>query len=668
MDCPRKTLPLFVRQDYSALPCSMETCAGSGTKFAWGIILPMSLLSASGIAKSYGAQDVFSGVSLAIPQRARVALVGTNGIGKTTLLRVLIGIEKPDQGVVQRARALQIGYLPQEISYSKSRKDVLSETLWESMLQAFSALRAQEEILANLEKKMADPAESEKAVERYGPLQEAFELAGGYTYPAQIRRVLNGLGFREPEYDHPIQQLSGGERTRAFLTKLLLEDPDLLIMDEPTNHLDLEAVEWLENWLREWKGAVLMVSHDRYFLDRTVDRILEMSADGIDTYRGNYTDYVEQRLERHQRRKAQYRAQQEHIKKEEEYIRRNIAGQNTRQAQGRRKRLERLMQEAAISPVKEAHSVRVDFGEVKRSGDIILETHDLEIGFSDSDTPLFLVPDLVLRRGECVAIIGPNGAGKTTFLKTLLEEVEPFAGDISLGAGLHLGYFAQAHEGLDPQKSVLDSILDVAPELKISEARKLLARFLFTGDTVEKPIEVLSGGERARVALALLALEGANFLMLDEPTNHLDIRSQEIFERALGDFPGTILLVSHDRYLIDMLATQVWVVEPFEKTLEVCRGGYAVYQETRRQRVEKRKEKPLRDTNRVEKRRSVSRVGIEDLEDRIHEIEVALAQIANEIQDSQEDHLRVQQLGQTYAELEDQLNAYLQRWEKLAKE
>ena len=274
----------------------------------------------------------------------------------------------------------------------------------------------------------------------------------------------------------------------------------------------------------------------------------------------------------------------------------------------------------------------------------------------------------MLRRGECVAIIGPNGAGKTTFLKTLLEEVEPFAGDIRLGAGLHLGYFAQAHEDLDPQKSVLDSILDVAPNLKISEARKLLAQFLFTGDAVEKRVDVLSGGERARVALAVLALEGSNFLMLDEPTNHLDIRSQEIFERALGDFPGTILLVSHDRYLIDMLATQIWVVEPFEKTLEVCRGGYAVFQETRRRKVEKRKEKPERDTKRVVKHQPGSRVGIEDIEARIHEIEFALEKIASEIQESQKDHLRVQQLGQTYAELEDQLNGYLRHWEKLAKE
>ncbi len=627
----------------------------------------MSLLSASDVAKSYGAQDVFSGVSLVIPRRARIALVGPNGIGKTTLLRVLIGLEEPDQGTVQRARSLKIGYLPQEVSYSKSRRDELSETLWDSMLQAFSALRAQEKSLANLEQKMANPDEAEAALERYGPLQEAFELAGGYTYPAQIRRVLNGLGFGEGEYSHPIRQLSGGERTRAFLARLLLENPDLLILDEPTNHLDLEAVEWMEGWLREWDGAALMVSHDRYFLDHTVDRILEMSSTGLEAYRGNYSAYVDQRIERRQRREAEYRAQQEHIQKEQEYIRRNIAGQNTRQAQGRRKRLERLLQESAISPVKEAQRVRVDFGEVKRSGDIVLEAHDLKIGYSDSDAPLFLVPDMILRRGECVAIIGPNGAGKTTFLKTLLREVEPFAGDIHFGANLRVGYFAQAHEGLSPENTVLDSILAVAPDLKISEARSLLARFLFTGDTIEKRIEILSGGERARVALAVLALEGANFLMLDEPSNHLDIRSQEIFEQALGDFPGTILLVSHDRYLIDMLATQVWVVEPFERVLEVVKGGYAAYLDARRERVEKRKEKPKRSTRLVEKRRTRSRTGIEELEAQIHEIETALAQTAREIQASTEDHVKVQQLGQTYAELEKQLNAYLDRWENLAK-
>jgi ATP-binding cassette subfamily F protein 3 len=628
----------------------------------------MSLLSASDVAKSYGAQDVFSGVSLVIPRRARIALVGRNGIGKTTLLRVLIGLEKPDQGTVQRARSLQIGYLPQEASYSKSRRSELSDTLWDSMLQAFSALRAQEKTLASLEQKMANPDEAEDAMERYGPLQEAFEFAGGYTYPTQIRRVLNGLGFEEDEYKYPIRQLSGGERTRAVLARLLLENPDLLILDEPTNHLDLEAVEWLESWLREWNGAALMVSHDRYFLDHTVDRILEMSPMGLEAYRGNYSAYADQRIERRQRREAEYRAQQEHIQKEQEYIRRNIAGQNTRQAQGRRKRLERLLQESALSPVKEAQRVSVDFGEVKRSGDVVLETHDLEIGYSDSDTPLFLVPDLILHRGECVAIIGPNGAGKTTFLKTLLREVGPFGGDIHFGASLHVGYFAQAHEGLNPKNTVLDAILAVAPDLKISEVRSLLARFLFTGDTVEKRIEILSGGERARVALAVLALEGANFLMLDEPSNHLDIRSQEIFEQALGDFPGTILLVSHDRYLIDVLATQVWAVEPFERVLEVVKGGYAAYLEARREKVEKRKNKPKRNTSPVEKRRTRSRIGIEELETQIHEIETALAETAREIQAESDDHVKVQQLGRTYAELEKQLNAYLDRWESMAEE
>lgn len=311
--------------------------------------------------------------------------------------------------------------------------------------------------------------------------------------------------------------------------------------------------------------------------------------------------------------------------------------------------------------------MRVDFGEVDRSGDIVLGTQDLEIGFSDSEVPLFYVPDLVLRRGECVAIIGPNGAGKTTFLKTLLGEVEPYAGTVRLGASLQLGYFAQAHEGLNPGINVLQSILEIAPALKISEARNLLAQFLFTGEMVEKQIAILSGGERARVALAILALQGANLLMLDEPTNHLDLRSQEVFEQALGDFPGTILLISHDRYLIDLLATQVWAVEPAEKALEVCHGGYAVYQEMRRERVEKRKPRRTRRARSEQKKASVNPVEIERLEECIQDIETALANTVRELQAAEGDHTKAHKLGQTYAELEAQLEVHLNRWEQLSK-
>ncbi len=298
----------------------------------------MSVISASELKKSYGMQDVFSGISLDVPQRARIAMVGSNGIGKSTLLRLLVGLEKPDHGSVQRARGLKIGFLPQEATYSSQTKDDMASTLWEYSLGAFAQLRMQEAELARLEHAMADPAKAESALARYGRLQESFELAGGYSFHATARRVLAGMSFTPEEFDRQLASLSGGERTRALLTRLLLENPDLLVLDEPTNHLDIEAIEWLEGWLREFKGAVLIVSHDRYFLDNCVDRVWDLSPQAITLYRGNYSAFVLQRAERLELHLKHYESQQEHVRREEDFIRRNIAGQNTRQAQGRRNR------------------------------------------------------------------------------------------------------------------------------------------------------------------------------------------------------------------------------------------------------------------------------------------------------------------------------------------
>jgi len=603
----------------------------------------MSLITVTNLAKSYGAHDVFEGVSIAVPHQARIALVGPNGIGKTTLLRLLAGLEKPDQGQVQSARGLRIGYLPQEVSFSRSPMSTIGHTLWESCLEAFADLLAQEAELTRLEEAMADPHRADRAMVRYGPLQEAFERAAGYTYPTRIRRVLNGLGFSPDEYSQPLEQLSGGERTRALLARLLLEDPDLLILDEPTNHLDIAAVEWLEGWLRERPGAEVVVSHDRYLLDRIVDTVWELSLKGIETYRGNYSAYVQQRAERRRYHGARYRAQQDHIRREQEYIRRNIAGQNARQAQGRRKRLERLMGEQALARPEVDRTVRIDFGRVDRSGDRVLETRELVIGYPDSDEPLFEIPDLMLTRGECVALIGPNGAGKTTFLKTLLGEVQPWAGEVRLGASLQVGYFAQAHEGLVPEHTVLD--------------------------TVDRPVEVLSGGERGRVALAKLALEGANFLLLDEPTNHLDIPSQEVLEEALETFPGTILLVSHDRYLIDALATQVWVITPEARALEVFVGGYNAYLEARQRIAEASKARPVaRIRRRHAEMHPRSPVEKRAVEARIEALEDELSQVVHELEQAGDDLEQVRLLGSRYAELEADLEAQVAIWERLARD
>ncbi|TLN15344.1 ABC-F family ATP-binding cassette domain-containing protein, partial [bacterium] len=512
-------------------------------------------------SKSFGPNDLFAGLSLSIPPRAHIGLVGPNGVGKTTLVRILLGLEEATGGEVRRSRGLRMGYLPQEAALDSAR------TLWEECLTVFDGLRGQQVELRRLEAAMAGDPENEALLKSYGKLQNDFEREGGYTFETRIRQTLAGLGFAHEDLRRPVEQLSGGQRTRALLAKLLLSEPDLLVLDEPTNHLDIAAVEWLENYLREWKGGVLIVSHDRYFLDQVTEAIWEMTP-ALEEYRGNYSAYLRQREERYARRLEEYQAQVAFIEKEEDYIRRNIAGQNTRQAQGRRKRLERLLEEARLTPPLQARSLHLRLEPAARSGDLVLRTYGLSVGYADEPSgALFSVPDLTLTRGECAAIIGPNGAGKTTLLKTLLGQLPPLAGQLELGASLQIGYFAQAHEGLHSDQTLMEAIEAIAPHLRPGEVRDYLAKFMFTGDDAFKPVSALSGGERGRLALACLALQGANLLLLDEPTNHLDLAAQEALQSILAGFGGTILLVSHDRYLIDALATQVWEVLPDAGTL-----------------------------------------------------------------------------------------------------
>jgi len=642
----------------------------------------MSLLTGTQLAKSYGPNDIFAGVNVAIAHGARIALVGPNGAGKTTLLRILAGLEEPSQGTVHRAKGVRIGYLPQEAAlYSEG-------TLWEEMLTAFADLRAREAELTRLEAAMADPAQREAVMEKYGALQHQFELDGGYEYENKIKFVLHGLNF-EPEDTHkPVEILSGGQKTRALLGRHLLDRPDLLILDEPTNHLDIHAVEWLETWLDEWGGAALIVSHDRYFMDQTVNAVWELQFGSLTEYHGNYSAYVTQRAERHARAKAEYEAQQAFIAKEKDYIRRNIAGQNTKQARGRLRRLDRLTapgKGVQLNAPTEARTLRLSMGTDLRSGDRVIETHDLAVGYPDDQKVLFRAPDVLLWREECAALVGPNGAGKTTFLKTLLGEIPPLEGRVKLGSSLKVGYFAQAHEGLDPERTVIEEITAVK-YMPPGQARDYLAKFLFTGDDVFKKVAVLSGGERGRVALAKLALQGANLLLLDEPTNHLDIPSQEILEAVLADFPGTILLVSHDRYLIDALATQVWAVD--EGTLEVFQGSWSEYAAWREAKEEGRRVKDERQTSKSQTPNPKSRkpadpnlqsairnqksqerkraARLSELENTIAALEARLAEITRDLESAGADVARVTALGEEYALVEAQLSARLEEWGRLA--
>lgn len=632
----------------------------------------MAILSASNLAKSFGADDIFAGVSVEIPHGAKIALVGANGIGKTTLLEVLIRRQEPSAGTVQHMKGLTIGYLPQRPQLSGER------TLWDEMMTAFADLRAREARLAALAEQMGDPArpDLDELIERYGREQHQFELDGGYAYETRARQVLQGLGFAPADFAMPLAHLSGGQQTRALLARLLLEAPDLLVLDEPTNHLDINAIEWLEGFLKTWPGALLLVSHDRYFMDSVVSTIWEMEWGRIEVYRGNYSHYVQQREERLERLRKEYEAQQEFIAKEEDYIRRNIAGQNTAQARGRLRRLERLKRDGLIARPRQRRHIHLSLQANLRSGDKVLMTRGLVVGYH-RDRPLVTVPDITLYRGEVAALIGPNGVGKTTLLKTLLREIPPLAGSAWLGASVQPGYFAQAHEGLKPDNSVLDELLTVRA-LPLSEARNYLASFLFTGDDVFRPVSTLSGGERGRLALAKLALAGANFLLLDEPTNHLDIESQEILQEVLAQYNGTILLVSHDRYLIDALATQVWELQPEGMTL--FEGPYRQYvaaREAARAAAQETASPPQKARPAAPStQRRASGLSPFQRQKRLAELEQQIAQLEAEL-DALHDALgeaslrgaveRVRDLGERYASTEMALERALQEWETLAE-
>ena len=632
----------------------------------------MSIVVGENLGQAYGAQDVFSGVSISIAHGDRVGLVGPNGHGKTTLLKIIAGLEEPGAGTIFRQRGLRIGYLPQDSPPAGE------ETLYGSVLAVFADLRRRQAELDALARQLSQSGADATLLARYGELQHAFEHAGGYTYETRIAQVLGGLGFQADEYDKPLAHLSGGQRTRALLAKLLLEEPDLLLLDEPTNHLDLSAMEWLEETLLVWKGSVVVVAHDRYFLDKVVTKIWDMADGRLTTYRGNYSAYVRQREERIARQREEWKGQQEQIARTEEFIRRNMAGQRSREAKGRLRRLERLKETELIERPREQRTIRLNLTTNLRSGDLVLRTKGLVVGYQPGDM-LFRCPDLELLRGERAALIGPNGAGKTTFLKTILGDIPPLAGHVRLGASIRLGYMAQAQAGLRPEQTVLDSILEIE-NLPLAQARSFLGRYLFSGDDVFKAIGILSGGERSRVALARLTLQGANFLLLDEPTNHLDIASQEVLQDVLAEFPGTILLVSHDRYLVRALATQIWLLEKGE--LRCYKGGYDFYLAQRAWEREAKKEKmPRAASQMVDEERERARrerrerkmqemraLQAEELENIIIGLEERLAQLEHDLASASvaADVERLRSLSGEYEQLQVKLHHHMEEWATLA--
>ena len=518
-----------------------------------------------GLGKSFGVRQVFSNVSFEIKEGDRIALVGPNGAGKSTLLKCILGIEELDEGQVVMSPVASIGYLQQDVNLGDASLAEEIETAWEDV-------HALENKLQELTTYLETHEASESDLQRLDYLQNRLEWLGGYDYEQKTKRIVYGLGFTDEDLYKPANAFSGGQKTRINLAKALVRSPDFLFLDEPTNHLDMEMLEWLEGYLSSYRGGILIVSHDRYFMDRIVTGVVELDHHKATTYRGNYSRYVAQREERLKADTIAYEKQQEYIKKTEEYIDKYRAGIKSKMARGRQSQLNRLER---LEAPETSHSLDFKFPPAAMSADKVLVLDHVSIGYKKDD-PIIDDVSVVVRRGESVALIGPNGAGKSTMVKAIVGELFPTEGHIDIGNRVQVGYFSQEHEELHDRWQVVDEIINHY-NFTEEKARNVLGSFLFKGDDVFKLVGDLSGGERARLALLKLFLQGDNFLILDEPTNHLDVPTREIVERALQQFGGTCFIISHDRYFLDQVSTRTLVLE--NKGLTEYLGNYSYYKE-----------------------------------------------------------------------------------------
>ncbi|HLG14546.1 MAG TPA: ABC-F family ATP-binding cassette domain-containing protein [Blastocatellia bacterium] len=616
------------------------------------------------VHKSYGAQEVLRGVTFQINPGERVGLVGRNGAGKTTIFRLVTGLEEPDNGRVTLLRNLRLGMLDQQPQFS-GHTSVVGEAL-----SVFAELRAIEAEISRIEHLMAEATGTalEDAMHVYSDLRHRYEIDGGFTYRARAESVLAGLGFDKGDLTKPADELSGGQKARLALAKLLLAEPDLLLLDEPTNHLDVNAVEWLEDFLAGFKSAFVIISHDRFLLDRTATKIIEVDSGRAAVYPGNYTAYVRQREERRLAQTRQYEQQQEMIARTEEFIRRNLAGQKTKQAKSRRNKLERLER---VEAAREERTGSFRFQNIARAGDNVLAVAGLSVGY---DTVLASGIEFLLKRGERLGIIGPNGSGKTTFLRTIVGDIEPLADGLTWGANVNVAYFDQELATLDPGNNVIEEIRAIAPRVPDGELRGYLARFLFTGDDITKPVAALSGGEQSRLALAKLIYSQANVLLLDEPTNHLDIPGREALERALAEYTGTIIAVSHDRYFLDKIATEILHFELGAATYHY--GSYSDYYALRHQAQTETQEpaERRRVTNKraPQKRPRIGKQrrerGVEEIEQEIHSVEGELNELAEKLASPAPGWGREQyaEIGARQQVLSSQLERLYEEWEAVA--
>lgn len=540
----------------------------------------MILLQAQAVARHFGADVLFSNVNLDIQDNSRIGLVGKNGAGKSTLISMLLGDSEPDEGQIVRKKGLTIGYLAQTTGLDSDR------TVFEEMKSVFAYLQEMEVKLHQLEEQIATSTDHQSAAyeqltKQYDQLLHDFNAQNGYGYENEIKAVLHGFHFDEDMYDHAITDLSGGQKTRLALAKLLLEKRDLLILDEPTNHLDIETLTWLENYIQGYQGALLIVSHDRYFLDKIVTEIYEITHGHSNYYKGNYSYYIKEKAARLAQEWKSYEKQQAEINKLEDFVNRNLVrASTTKRAQSRRKQLEKM--DRLERPEGYEKGPHFSFEGEKESGNVVLTVSDAAIGYNQ--TTIAAPINIDLRKHKVMAIVGPNGIGKSTLLKSILGKIPFIKGSAELGTNVTVGYYDQEQQNLDFKKTVLNEIWDEHPTMPERDVRSILGSFLFVGDDVKKIVGSLSGGEKARLLLTKLALEHDNFLILDEPTNHLDIDSKEVLEQAILDFNGTILFVSHDRYFINKVATSVLEIEPTGSTLYL--GNYDYYVDKKKEQAE----------------------------------------------------------------------------------
>ncbi len=638
----------------------------------------MIVLQVNQLYKSYIADEILSGVKLEVQHRDRVALVGRNGAGKSTLLKIIAGQLSYDSGDIIMPKDIHLGYLDQHAGLESNL------SIWEEMMTIFEPLKRQEQKLRQLELEMANPAIYEnkevnaKIMAEYDQLQHDFKEQGGYQYEADTRSVLHGMQFYPDSYDQKISSLSGGQRTRLALAKLLLSKPELLILDEPTNHLDIETLSWLENFLKNYDGAVLIVSHDRYFLDQVVSIVYEVSRHHVKKFVGNYSGYLDQKAKNYERDRKMYEKQQDEKAKLEDFIQKNIArASTTKMAQSRRKVLEKT--EWMDSPDGDEKSATFTFEIERQSGNDVLSINDLTIGYGD--TAISKNIQMRIFREDRIALVGPNGVGKSTLLKTIVKDKPTLAGDISYGTNVQIGYYDQELAKLTSNKSVLKEIWDEWPLMSEKDIRTVLGRFLFSGEDVDKQVYDLSGGEKARLSLAKLMLQKSNLLILDEPTNHLDLDSKEVLENALVGYPGTVLFVSHDRYFINRIATKV--IELTNEGATEYLGDYDYYIEKKKELEEiaaekmtvipqnsapvLKKQKSTQIDKEAKKKERKIRRRIEEIEESINLFDLQIKTIEEKLCDPEifQNHEKVLELQNELDHLKEQHEEFELEWLEL---